>query len=253
MKHPLLLVWLIILLAGCASTSPHPYSKNSVDAAEANTQLGISYMHQGNLNLAMDALSKAVKQNDSNSEAHATMAVLKEQLGQHEDAEHHYRRAVRLEKGNPSYHNNFGRFLCQRGDYKEADKHFQIALNDPLYKRRELPLANAGLCALQAGRKEEADDFLRRALVVSPRFAPALLRMAELRHESGENLSARGYLQRYRDVARLDAEALWLGIRIEHALGDEDAVSSYGIKLRSDYPDAEETQKYQRLERDERS
>lgn len=250
MKRPLLLACLAVLLAGCASTASQPYGRNPVQAAEANTQLGISYMQQGKLNLAMNALSKAVEQDRSNAEAHATMAVLKERLEEFDDAERHYRRAIRLDRGNPSYHNNFGRFLCHRDQYREADEQFRIALDDPLYRRRELPLANAGFCALRAGRKEEADDYLRRALEVSPRFAPALLQMAELRHESGDNLSARGYFQRYRDVGRLDAAALWLGVRIEHALGNRNEVSSYGVKLRADFPDAEETQKYRRLERD---
>ncbi|MEX0729191.1 MAG: type IV pilus biogenesis/stability protein PilW [Aquisalimonadaceae bacterium] len=250
-------VWAVLLcsvyiLVGCAGTPDKLFSSDSVQASETNTQLGISYMHQDNLNLAMDALTKAVNQNSSNAEAHASMAVLKDRLEQYDDAERHFRRAVRLDPGNPSYHNNFGRFLCNRDRFREADEQFEIALKDPLYQRRELPLANAGLCALRAGRTEDADDYLRRALEVSPRFSPALRRMAELRHDSGDHLSARGYFQRYREVGELDAAALWLGIRIEHALGNRDDVSSYGVRLRADFPDAEETRDYLKLERDGR-
>lgn len=240
-----LLVLLVPALAGCATND----SRSGGDmerASEINTQLGIAYMQQGDLNQAMEALLKAVDQDRRNAQAHSVIAVLYEQLEEHDDAERHFRRALRLESGNSSLHNNYGRFLCNRGDYSGADREFREALRNPLYERREIPLTNAGFCALQAGEKDEARDYLRRALEHQPRFAPALRQMAELQFESGEYLSARGYLQRYRDVAEMDAEALWLGVQIEQALGNRDEASSYGLRLRADYPDSEETREYLR-------
>jgi len=240
---------LVLLLAGCAAGKPEsPFASDPGAASAANTQLGISYMQQGNNRLAMTSLTKAVEQNSRNAEAHAAMAVLQERLEDNDAAEQSYRRAVRLDQGNPSYHNNYGRFLCSRNQFDRADEQFQIALKDRLYQRRELPLTNAGLCAIRAGKPDKAESYLRRALDEAPGFTPALRQMAELRHDKKDYVSALGYFQRYRERASLDAQMLWLGIQIEHALGNRDAVSSLGLRLRSDYPDSEEASKFRRLD-----
>ena len=67
--------------------------------------------------------------------------------------------------------------------------------------------------------------------------------MAELSFELERHLQARGYLQRFEDAARRHtARTLWLGIRIERALGDRDAEASYALQLEKNFPDAKETQ-----------
>jgi type IV pilus assembly protein PilF len=42
-------------------------------------------------------------------------------------------------------------------------------------------------------------------------------------------------------IARPSAETLWLGIKIERALGDKDAVASYALQLRQEYPNSDQT------------
>ncbi|MCP1676355.1 type IV pilus assembly protein PilF [Natronocella acetinitrilica] len=242
-----------ILVAGCASSGQQRGGGDRERASQINTELGMTYLQQGNNSQAMESLKKALDQDRNNYSAHATIAVLYERLDQHDQAREHFRRAVRLNGEDSSVRNNYGRFLCNRGEYDAAQDQFARALRDPLYERRELPLANAGLCALQAGEPEKAEDFLRRALEYSPTFPPALRRMAELRHDSGDNISARGYMQRYRDVANLGASDLWLAVRIENALGNRDDAASYGLRLRADFPDSEETRMYNQMRRDGRS
>ena len=50
-----------------------------------------------------------------------------------------------------------------------------------------------------------------------------------------------GYLQRYLEVGKHTSKSLWLGIRIERDLGDNNAASSYAMLLKAKYPDAPET------------
>jgi type IV pilus assembly protein PilF len=64
--------------------------------------------------------------------------------------------------------------------------------------------------------------------------------MAELSYDQGEYISARGYLQRYLELTTHTPKSLWLGIRIEQELGDKNAVSSYALLLRNNYPDTKE-------------
>jgi type IV pilus assembly protein PilF len=72
----------------------------------------------------------------------------------------------------------------------------------------------------------------------------ALLQMLRLTHDQGEYLRARAYLQRFQQVNRHGPESLWLAIRVEHALGDKNAASSYGLALRNQFPDAPQTHAY---------
>ena len=53
-------------------------------------------------------------------------------------------------------------------------------------------------------------------------------------------LSARAYLQRFLEVSKHTAASLWMGIRIERQLGDKDAIASYKLALRNNFPDSNE-------------
>ena len=246
----LLSLLLSLVLLGCASQPEQFSGRNLDEASRVNTELGINYMQQGSLGLAMDALNKAVDQDRSNAQAHAVLGVLHERLEQYDRAEASFRRSIRLDSGVSWVHNNYGRFLCNRGDYDRAQEQFELAMQDPLYERRELPLANAGTCARRAGNQRRASEFLRRALEHAPDFAPALYEMTQVQFELEDYATARNYFQRLRAVSTLDADALLLGARIESALGNRDEAASLGLRLRSDYPDSEAFREFGRMERD---
>ena len=67
--------------------------------------------------------------------------------------------------------------------------------------------------------------------------------MSQASLESGNHLSARGYLQRYLEIGRHTPSTLWLGVQIEKELGDKNAVASYSMLLRSKFPESPEAQK----------
>lgn len=235
------LVLAVLLLAACASTSQIPDTRK---AARANVELGVAYYREGRLQLAMDSLRRALELDDSLPEAHASMAMLHERLGEVEPAERHYRRALALAPEDPRVHNNFGQFLCQQQRLEEADRHFRKAVADPLYDTPEAAYTNAGICARRIPDDGRAEEYFRQALERNPRYPMALLQMLRLNHDQGEYLRARAYLQRFQQVSRHNPESLWLAIRVEHALGDKNAVASYGMALRNHYPDASQTRAY---------
>src|SRR5690606_39253757 len=245
---PLMLA--LAMLAGCASVGTDRTQQQRL--AEVNTQLGVQYLRQGELEQAAQRLSRAVRQDPQNAEAPAAFALLNEQLNEEGTGRRHYQRALQLAPEDSSILNNYGRFLCEHGEVEEAERLFKLAAENPLYRGRELPLTNAGLCLLRAGERERGEQYLLQALQVNPRFAPALLPMAEIRHQSGHHLSARGFYQRYLEVAPQTARTLLLGIGIEQALGNRDAVASYSLSLRSRFPDSEEARKLLEIERDGR-
>lgn len=237
-----LLLAAALLLAGCATMQPNAQS-DAYKAARINTQLGTAYMRQGQLEHALGRLTRAVQQDPSYAEAHSVLAVLHHRLGQYDDAARHYRRSVALAPEDSAMLNNYGQFLCERGDIAAAERHLKRAAANPLYQSPEVPLSNAGVCLLRAGRSPEAESYFLEALRSNPNFPRALFSMAELRHQAGQSLSARGFYQRYLANAPQTAESLWLGIQIERALGDRDAVGSYSLQLKGRFPDSEETRR----------
>lgn len=235
----------MFLLAGCAADSQNR------EASEIHTQLGINYLQRGDLNQAQESLDKALSSNSANAEAHSAMAVLSERLGEYDEASHHFRRSLSLDGDQPSVRNNFGSFLCSRGRYEEADEQFQQAIDNPLYERSYVALANAGQCALRDERRDDAEEAFRRALEERPEFPVALRRMARLQLEKGDAEAAQRYYQRFAQHGEQDAATLLLGFRIAEAMDDKNAAASYALRLRSQYPDSEQAQTVGRLRQDD--
>jgi type IV pilus assembly protein PilF len=236
------IVLLALLLGACSSTPTRGHDAQR--AAQANLELGVAYYREGRLQLAMDHLRRAVDLDPDLPSAHGAIAMLYERLGENGPAERHYRRALALAPADSRTHNNFGQFLCHREQLQEADRHFRQAVADPLYETPEVAYTNAGICARRVPDEGKAEEYFRKALERNPFYPQALLQMLRLYHDQGEYLRARAYLQRYQQVARHGPESLWLGIRVEHALGDRNAVASYGLALRNHFPDAPQTRAY---------
>ncbi|HET8701992.1 MAG TPA: type IV pilus biogenesis/stability protein PilW, partial [Nitrococcus sp.] len=199
------------------------------------------YLEKGDLQQAVRKLEKALAQDPSNADAHMTLGVVYEQLDKIDQARENYWRAVQLQPKNPEALNNYGRFLCQQGDYERAEPYFERSADNPTYETPQVPLVNAGICAVQHGNAKHAEDFFLRALKYDPRFPTALIHMAQLRFDSHHYLSAQGYYQRYLAVAAQSPSTLWLGIRLEHELGNKDAVASYKLLLKGKFPDSTQT------------
>jgi len=235
---------LALMLGACASTPEE--GVNTQKAAELNAQLGLRYMQQGKNDLALEKLNKARQYNDESVEAHHYLAELYRRLDEREKADEHYEIALDLEPENSSIHNNYGVFLCNAGRYDDAEEQFLEVVKNPVYNGRAATYENLGLCMREGGKNVRAEKYFRKALDINPKLPKSLAEMAELSFYTGKMLSARAYLQRYREVARHNPRTLWLGVRVERALGDEDAVASYGMLLKGSFPDSDEAEKYRR-------
>lgn len=238
-----LLIGAGLMLSGCAG-SPARDSVNPAKAAEINSQLGLRYMMQGNYERAMEKLEHALTFDEDYGPAHHYLGELYRRVGRPTDAEEHFRKALEQTPDEPSLLNNFGVFLCGEGKYREAEKSFLHVLENPVYQPRAQVYENLGLCMHREPDLKKAEAYLRRALALNPKLPKSLLGMAELSYQSDRHLSARGYLQRYLEVARHSPESLWLGIRVERILGDQNALASYSMLLKNSYPDSEQARLY---------
>lgn len=234
--------WLLVLaclLVACAG----PSSKiNTRSAAELDAELGLAYMEQGHDERAMEKLKRALTLDPNLASAHHYIAELYQKIGDNENAERHYRKALSLTPSEPMLLNNYGVFLCKQKRLDEAETQFLSAAKQPFYKTPETAYANAAVCALEKPDPVKAEEYLRTALRLNSSMAQALYIMAELKFNQHKFLSARAFLQRYFEVASMSPQSLWLGVQIERELGDAVAAARYATRLQKDFPLAHETE-----------
>jgi type IV pilus assembly protein PilF len=243
-RHWILTLCAASLAAACVTVRPpgglEPSKANLPEAARDNTALGVGYLRQGRLDLALEKLRRAVQEDPSYAPAHSTLAIAYAQRGDQQLAETEYRRALDL-GDDPAVRNNFGAFLCSIGKSEEADRYFMQAAHNRDYPTPEAAWANAGVCARKAGDQARADADFREALRLNANFADALEPLAAQAYADHDYLQAESYLQRYERAGPQTAQTLALGASIQHALGRADAARDYELKLIRNFPDSDET------------
>ncbi len=231
-------ICLAIALAACGSNpSRSTTNTDAKEAAELQVKLGRGYMEQGELEVAMERLQRALQLDPRSVDAHTMMAVLNERIQRPTQAESFYRKAERLAPDNGDVNNNLGAFLCGTGRQREADAYFLKALADPFYRSPAAALSNAGVCALKAGDAVKAEDYFRRVLSTQPNNATALFELARMNYLKGDAMRARAFIQRLEASAPDDPTVLDLGQRIETRLGDAAAARRYATRLKNEFPD----------------
>ena len=237
-------VLITLALTACNSAGTRPqYVAPDPEAAEINMRLGLNYMQRGDYAIALEKLEKSLKQNPNLPSAHNTIALLYQRLGQNDKAEAHFLEAVERAPDYSQAQNNFGVFLCSQERYEDAEQRFLNAVKNPLYDSQELAYENAGLCTKRIPDMEKAENYFRKALQINPNLPKSLLQMAEISYDQQNYLQARGYIQRYQSSANWTASALYLAIKTENKLDDQNAVASYTLLLRSRFPDSDELMK----------
>lgn len=237
---------LALVLAGCISSSsrppPSPVSKK--EAAKYNMELGISYLRQGDYKGAQTKLEKAVKEDGSLATAYSALGLVFERLGDPDGAEKNYRRAVSIEPANPDNLNALAVFLClQKKETAEAMRYFEKALAVPLSQaesNKAMVYTNAGICAKREDLAQ-AEAYLRSALANDPGFRQALVQLADVTFMRQNYLQSRAFLERYLGAGPASPDALWLGVRVEQALGEAGASKRYAERLKKEFPASVET------------
>jgi len=245
-------VILVLALAACSTFPTGSENQQDKRIADTNIQLGIAYMRNGDYETALVKLHKALEADPNSATANGTIALLYENIGENELAEKHFKTALRLSPKDPQTHNNYGQYLCRHGEYTQALEQFKIAASDPLYPGVAASLTNAGICAGKIPDAKQAEDSFRKALEHDKNFPYALLQMADLMYTQGKYLAARAYIQRFDGVSSPGPESLWLGVRIETALGDLSAAGNYALKLKNNFPNTVEAANLREWENDHR-
>lgn len=235
--------------AGCATgpaddglNRPGGDETSARTRARVHTELAASYFELGNMAVALEEAREAMRADSNYAPAYNVAGLVYAQLKEDRLAEESFQTALQINPSDSDAHNNYGRFLCDRKQEREAIKHFLAAVRNPLYPTPERSWINAGLCARRSGDLAGAEGYFQNALKMRPTNAQALYQMTDLAYARRSYPEAKGYLNRLTQVAASTAEVLWLGVRIERRLGDRSSEASYALQLRNRFPNSPETQ-----------
>lgn len=240
-----------LLAAGCHSpptvtaqapryTAPHPTETQRQSAAQANLQLGLGYLQEGNLALAKTKLERANDEDPHSADIHSALGLLDERLGKDKDADKEYRTAMSLAPQDPSMLNNYAVYLCSHGRAAEGVHNFETAASNPLYRSPWAALTNAGVCQRQAHHDNEAADLFARAIRSNPAYAEAVFQASDLELAQQKYGTARLRLEFFLSNNAATPDLLLLGWRIAQAQKDPATAARYEQRLAKEFPGSEQ-------------
>ena len=235
----------LVLLAGCVSTSNSQFQGDQVSlkqASQDNVALGLQYLQQGNRDVAMQKIQKAIQQDPDNANAYAAEALLYGAINDADRAEAAYDTAMRKAPDDPQILNNYAVFLCEHGKAKQSLPYFIKAAMNPMYTTPDAAYTNAGLCATSIPDAAAAEQYFRKALQINQSIPEALFQMAQLTYNQKKYLEARAFIERYNQLAQPRPDVLLLGVRTERALGDQQGATDYAKQLIKLFPTSPQVQ-----------
>ena len=261
MPAGLALCVLAAALAGCASKQGAGAAGSTTELKTASDetsiekragirlQLAVGYYQSGSYEVALDEVKKALAADPNMSEAYGVRALIYTAMNEMPLAEENYQRAMRLAPGNGDLANNYGSFLCQTGRYTQAMAQFDAALKNPRYSSPVKAMANAGGCALKNKQYDLAERYFNSAMQLDPDLPTLQAGLARVSFQRRDYPRAGFYMNMLKAQTKpeaMSADVLWLAIRIERKLGENDSAATLGTQLRRRHPASPEFAAFQR-------
>lgn len=162
-------------------------------AAHTNVKLGLAYLQKGMYSESKNSLLTAINEDPRLASVWYSMAYYLEKTGNTAQAETYYRKAIEVKPHSGSAKNNYGTFLCRVGRQKEGIAAFVAAAQEPSYLNAASAYENAGTCALMMHNKTLAMQYFHKSLDNNPNMPFALLSLARLNHQMGNEPAAEKY------------------------------------------------------------
>ena len=159
---------LAAILAGCAASSVDRKKE-----ADARMRMGVTYIEQRNLPMAMRELAKASELDPGNPEIDMALGLAYKARGDQSKAEEYLRRAIDKKPDYADARNNLGIVLAERKAWDEAIREFKAAAANVMYTTPERAYFNLGEAYRAKGDLASAEAAYRRALNANDRYAPA--------------------------------------------------------------------------------
>ena len=215
--------------AGLITPSDEPETRRR---ARIRLELASNYFENGQTAVALDEVN--------------LRGLIYMRMSDFAQADDSFRRALALRGGDPNLLHNYGWLLCQQQKYAEADQQYVRALASPAYTARSKTLMARGLCQSGAGKFVEAEDSLLKSYELDASNPVVGYNLSALLFRRNELTRAQFYIRRLNNSQFANSESLWLGIKVERALGDAVAMKQLADQLRRRFPESLELGLYER-------
>lgn len=166
-----------LILTACVSKKIESSIDNN-EAMKARLNLALAYLKQNNYPKAKLNIDRAIEHNNQDYLPYSVLAYYYQQIGNNKKAIENYQQAIILSKKDsktnspsPSVLNNYGTFLCLKGQFEEAYQQFELALQSELpYYHQADTLENIIICAQSEHNKtKKAHAFIQLEKIDSER------------------------------------------------------------------------------------
>lgn len=249
----------LLFLAGCANPVAVPGASGSstevvTDSDESNgrkrarlrLELAIGYFEHGQTTVALDEIKQSLAADPTYADAYNLRGLVYMRLDDAGRAEDSFRRAIAINPREPNTLHNYGWLLCQQQRYGDAAAQFSLAMAAPNYADRAKTLMTQGVCQIKAGQPAEAERSLTQAYELDTANPVIGYNLAVLLVQRGEFSRAQFYIRRVNNSASANAESLWLGVKIERRLNNQEALAQLAVQLQRRFPQSREAIAYER-------
>lgn len=247
------------MVAGCTTSSTQALDRGvgaekplSSDEAETRRrahirlELAANYFESGQTSVALEEVKQSLVTDPTYADAYNLRGLIYMRLNNYGQAEESFRSALSVRSNDPAILHNYAWLLCQQEKYVQADQQFDRVLTIPAYGARSKTLMAQGLCRARAGENEGAEKSLAKAYDLDPGNPIVAYNLASLLLQRGELQRAQFYIRRLNNSDLANAESLWLGIKVESALGDSVALRQLASQLKKRFADSREQTLYER-------
>ena len=235
-----------LLLAGylsaCATQPTEPQDAKTTPDVNALVTNSLVYAQRGALVQAQQTINQALALDPNSVDANNIAGLIYGKSHEAELAVKHFEKALSQARNDASTLNNYGSFLCDYGNTKQAEEKFLRAGSHPSNPNPEIAYTNAGLCALRAPDLDQAEIYFKTALDFKENNSVALFQLAQINLSKGRGIPALERLHAYTQHASHTPQTLKLGIEIGRLMRDKEVEVSYFNLLQNEYPTSEEYQ-----------
>ncbi|MBS0286176.1 MAG: type IV pilus biogenesis/stability protein PilW [Proteobacteria bacterium] len=211
---------------------------DKVKAAKLNIELGVNYLKQEQISRAKSKFIRAKDLAPNLPEVHYTYGYFLERVGENDEAEKAYLKAISLNSKEGNAHNMYGAFLCRQKNFKQAEKEFLKAVDDPNFTQTAEAYENAGLCVLQIPEVAKATEYLEKSLRYDLNRPSALLELAIIKFQSRQFDEAKDFHAKFAQISKANARSLLLGVEIAKHFNDKNLEQRSKLLLNAQYPNA---------------
>lgn len=209
--------------------------------ARIRLELATNYLQNGQTDIALEEINQALATDANYADAYHLRAITLMNLKDFAQAEDNFRQAQRINPGDPDMLHNFGWLRCQLQQYEAAQALFAQALAVPSYTSRSKTLMSQGVCWQRAGQLPQAQESLQQAYEIDAGNPAIGYNLASVLFQRADAKRAQFYIRRVNNGEFSNAESLWLGLKVERALGDTVAQGQLAEQLRKRFPQARQT------------